>query len=120
MRRGRARLAGDEGGAGRGGGRGGAGGGGVGWGPRLFATTADELSSILEARAVAASKAEGARTAVLTMLVIMAVILGLMLSSPSIRAGFADPTAQIIALAALGAMAYGYFFLNGMIGEALE
>lgn len=93
--------------------------GGAGF-AQAFATTADELSSILEARAVAASKAEGARTAVLTMLVIMAVILGLMLSSPSIRAGFADPTAQVIALAALGAMAYGYFFLNGMIGEALE
>ncbi len=93
--------------------------GGAGF-AQAFATTADELSSILEARAVAASKAEGARTAVLSMLVIMAVIMGLMLSSPSIRAGFNDPTAQLVALGALSAMAYGYLFLNGMIQDALE
>jgi hypothetical protein len=85
-----------------------------------FATVAEELSAILEARAVAASKAEGARSAVLTMLAIMAVILGLMLSAPSIRAGYSDPTAQLVAAGALGAMAFGYAYLNGMIAEALE
>ena len=66
--------------------------GGAGF-TRAFATVAEELSAILEARAVAASKAEGARTAVLTMLAIMAGVLGLMLSAPAIRAGYADPTA---------------------------
>lgn len=48
-----------------------------------FTTTADELSAILEARAVASSKAEAARQAVLTMLVIMGIVLGMMLSSPA-------------------------------------
>lgn len=85
-----------------------------------FTTTADELSAILEARAVAGSKAEAARGAVLTMLVIMGIVLGMMLSSPSIRAGFAAPTAQLVAGAALAAMAFGYVFLNGMINDALE
>jgi len=93
--------------------------GGAGF-TRAFATVAEELSAILEARAVAASKAEGARSAVLTMLGIMAVILGIMLSSPAIRQGYADPTAQLIAAIALGAMAFGYAYLNSMIAEALE
>jgi len=86
---------------------------------KAFATTAAELSAILEARAVAGSKAEGARMAVLTMLGIMGVILMLMLSTPSIRAGYANPTAQLIAAGALGMMAFGYTYLNGMIAEAL-
>ena len=93
--------------------------GGAGF-TKAFATTAEELSAILEARAVAGSKAEGARQAVLTMLAIMAVILGIILSSPVIRSGYADPTAQTIAAAALGVMAFGYTQLNGMIADALE
>ncbi len=93
--------------------------GGAGF-TKAFATTAEELSAILEARAVAGSKAEGARQAVLTMLAIMAVILGIMLSSPVIRSGYADPTAQLIAAGALGVMAFGYTQLNGMIADALE
>jgi hypothetical protein len=87
---------------------------------KAFATTAEELSAILEARAVAGAKAEGARQAVLTMLVIMAVILGIMLSSPTIRQGYTDPTAQLVAAGALAVMGFGYVTLNGMIAEALE
>ena len=87
---------------------------------KAFATTALELSAILEARAVAGSKAEGARASVLTMLAIMAVIMAMMLSSPAIRAGYATPTAQLVAAGALGMMAYGYTYLNGMIADALE
>ena len=93
--------------------------GGAGF-TKAFATTAEELSAILEARAVASSKAEGARQAVLTMLVIMAVILGIMLSSPTIRHGYNDPTAQLVAAGALAVMGFGYVTLNGMIAEALE
>jgi hypothetical protein len=93
--------------------------GGAGF-TKAFATTAEELSAILEARAVAGSKAEAARQAVLTMLAIMAVILGIMLSSPVIRQGYADPTSQMIAAGALGVMAFGYTQLNGMIADALE
>jgi hypothetical protein len=85
-----------------------------------FTTTADELSAILEARAVASSKAEAARQAVLTMLAIMGLVLAMMLSSPTIRAGFAAPTAQLVVGAALAAMAFGYVFLSGMINDALE
>ena len=87
---------------------------------KAFATTAEELSAILEARAVASSKAEGARQSVLTMLVIMAVILGIMLASPTIRQGYRDPTAQLIAAGALAIMGFGYVTLNDMIAEALE
>jgi len=87
---------------------------------KAFATTAEELSAILEARAVAGAKAEGARQAVLTMLVIMAVILGIMLSSPTIRQGYNDPTAQLVAAGALAVMGFGYVTLNGMIADALE
>lgn len=93
--------------------------GGAGF-TKAFATTAEELSAILEARAVAGSKAEGARQSVLTMLAIMGVILVLMLSSPNIRAGYATPTSQLIAAVALGVMGFGYIYLNGMIADALE
>ncbi len=85
-----------------------------------FTTTAENLSAILEARAVAASKAEAARNAVHMMLAIIAGILLMMLSSPNIRKGFANPTVQMISLLALGAMAYGYTFLNNMINESVE
>jgi hypothetical protein len=87
---------------------------------KAFATTAEELSAILEARAVAGSKAEGARGAVLTMLVIMAIIIGIMLASPTIRQGYNDPTAQAVAAGALTVMGFGYITLNNMIAEALE
>ena len=93
--------------------------GGAGF-AKAFTTTAEELSAILEARAVAGAKAESARGAVLMMLGIMGGILLLMLSSPNIRQGFNDPVVQLIAGAALGAMAFGYVFLNGMIDDALE
>ncbi len=93
--------------------------GGAGF-TRAFATTAEELSAILEARAVAGSKAEGARQSVLTMLGIMGVILVLMLSAPSIRTGYASPTAQLIAAVALAMMGFGYLYLNSMIADALE
>lgn len=87
---------------------------------KAFATTAEELSAILEARAVASSKAAGARQSVLTMLVIMAVILAIMLASPVIRQGYRDPTAQLVAAGALAVMGFGYVTLNDMIAEALE
>lgn len=93
--------------------------GGAGF-AKAFSATAEELSAILEARAVAGSKAESARGAVLMMLAIMGGILFLMLSSPNIRQGFDNPTVQMIAFAALAAMGGGYVFLNGMIDEALE
>lgn len=85
-----------------------------------FGTTAEELSAILEARAVAASKAAGARGAVLTMLGIMAVIMALLLSSPTMRAGYNDPTAQLVTAGSLAVMGFGYLTLNNMIAEALE
>lgn len=93
--------------------------GGAGF-ARAFATTAEELSAILEARAVAGSKAESARGAVLMMLAIIAGILTLMLSSPNIRQGFDSPAVQMISLAALVTMGGGYLFLNGMIDEAMD
>ena len=93
--------------------------GGAGF-AKAFSATAEELSAILEARAVAGSKAESARSAVLMMLAIMGGILFLMLSSPNIRQGFDNPTVQMITFAALAAMGGGYVFLNGMIDDALD
>lgn len=93
--------------------------GGAGF-TRAFTTTAEELSAILEARAVAGAKAESARGAVFMMLGIMGVIMLLMLSSPNIRQGFQNPVVQVVAALALTVMALGYAFLNGMIDEALE
>ena len=93
--------------------------GGAGF-AKAFTTTAEELSAILEARAVAGAKAESARGAVHMMLAIMGGILILMLSSPNIRQGFNDPLVQLISAAALAAMGCGYMLLNGMIDEALE
>ena len=93
--------------------------GGAGF-TKAFSTTAEELSAILEARAIAGSKAESARQAVLMMLGIMGVIMLLMFSSPNIRQGFQNVTVQVITATAMAAMALGYMILNGMIDEALE
>lgn len=93
--------------------------GGTGF-AEAFATTAEEISAILEARSVASAKAEAARQAVLMMLGIMGGILILMLSSANVRAGFDDPLVQMVTLGSLGAMAFGYTYLNGMINDALE
>jgi hypothetical protein len=93
--------------------------GGAGF-AQAFTATAEHLTSILKARAVARSKAEAARNAVLTMIGIMGFILLLMLSSPQTRKGYEDPTVQLVAAACLGVMAFGYLFLNNLIDEALE
>ncbi len=85
-----------------------------------FTTVADELSAILEARAVAASKAASAKQNVHMMIGILAVITMLLFRSPEIRAGFQIPTVQIIAAVALLAMVGGYIYMTGMINEALE
>ena len=87
---------------------------------RAFAVSGDMLHTILESRAVAGSKAESARQAVWIMLGIMGVIMFMMLSSPAIRQGFREPSAQLVTLVGLGVMAYGYTFMSGMIDEALE
>ncbi len=85
-----------------------------------FTTVANELSAILEARAVAASKAASAKQNVHMMIGILAIIAILLFRSPEIRKGFQIPTVQIIAVVALLAMVGGYIYMNGMINEALE
>ncbi len=93
--------------------------GGAGF-ARAFAGSAQDLQMILEVRAVAAAKADGARSAIALLLVIMGVVIGLMATSPAMRAGYVDATAQMILMAALGTMALGHYILNGMITDALE
>jgi len=85
-----------------------------------FTTVADELSAILEARAVAASKAASAKQNIHMMIGILAFISALLFRSPEIREGFQIPTVQIIAAVALLAMVGGYVYMTGMINEALE
>lgn len=93
--------------------------GGVGF-AQAFAASAEEMQTILEVRAVAAAKAEGARNSIAILLAIMGLVIALMAASPDMREGFRDATAQTILMAALGAMAFGYYFLTGMIADALE
>ena len=93
--------------------------GGVGF-AHAFASSAEEMQTILEVRAVAAAKAEGARNSIAILLAIMGVVIALMAASPGMREGFLDVTAQTILMAALGTMAFGYYFLTGMIADALE
>ena len=85
-----------------------------------FTTVADELSAILEARAVAASKAASAKQNVHMMIVILAFISVMLFRSPEIREGFQIPTVQIIGAVAMLAMVGGYVYMNGLINEALE
>lgn len=85
-----------------------------------FRTVADELSVLLEARAVKSAKAEAVRGAVRMLLGILAIVALLYFRAPAIRAGFADPTVALVAIGAFGAMAFGYVFLNSMIDDALE
>ena len=87
---------------------------------QAFTSTAEHLTSILRARAVARSKAESARGAVLTLIAIMGVIVLLMLSAEQNRVAYQDPLVQVVSLVCLGAMALGYVVLNNMIDEALE
>jgi len=87
---------------------------------QAFTSTAEHLTSILRARAVARAKAESARNSVLTMIAIMGVIVLLMLSNEQNRIAYRDPLVQVISLVCLGAMAVGYAVLNNMIDEALE
>ena len=70
-------------------------------------------------RAVAAAKADSARTSIVMLLVIMGVVIVLMALSPGLRAGYALPTSQFVLVGALGTMAFGYYFLNGMISDVL-
>jgi len=84
-----------------------------------FTTVADELGAILEARAVASSKAASAKQNVHMMIGILAFISALLFRSPDIRAGFAIPQVKIIATGAMLAMVFGYAYINSMINDAL-
>jgi len=85
-----------------------------------FTTIADSLGAILEARAVASSKAAAAKQNVHMMIAILAFIAILLFRSPEIRQGFSIPQVQIIAAASLIAMVFGYSYMSSMIDEALE
>ena len=85
-----------------------------------FTTIADELSAILEARAVASSKAASALQNVHMMIGILAFISAMLFRSPEIRAGFAIPKVKIIVAIALMVMVFGYSYMTGMIKDALE
>ncbi|MCO6451208.1 MAG: hypothetical protein J5I90_10525 [Caldilineales bacterium] len=87
---------------------------------QAFTATAEHLTSILRARAVARAKAEAARSAVLTMLAIMGVVVLIMLSAEQNRVAYQDPFVQAFTLICLAVMALGYVLLNNMIDEALE
>ncbi len=93
--------------------------GGAGF-TQAFTSTAEHLTGILRARAVARAKAESARTAVLTMIGIMGLVMLLMMSTKQARQAYEDPTVQLISLACIGVMGLGYALLNHMIDEALE
>jgi len=85
-----------------------------------FTTVADELGAILEARAVASSKAAAAKQNVHMMIGILALIAVMLFRSPEIRQGFSIPQVQLTAAGALLAMVFGYSYMSGMIDEALE
>lgn len=85
-----------------------------------FMTMADRLSAILEARAVAGSKAESARTAVLMLIEIMAFVMVTIFNAETIRQGFSYPVVQVASIICVGLMGFGYAFMSGMIDEAME
>ena len=92
--------------------------GGTGF-SRAFARSASGLQALLEVRAVAAAKADSARNSIVMLLVIMGIVIALMALSPGLRAGYALPESQFVLVGALGTMAFGYYFLNGMISDVL-
>lgn len=93
--------------------------GGAGF-AQAFAAAAEEMQSILEVRAAAAAKAEGARSAIAMLLAIMGLVLAIMSASSDMREGFRGIAAQSVLMGALGVMAFGYAFLTGMIADVLE
>lgn len=87
---------------------------------KAFSLVSQELAAILEARAVASSKAEASRGAVTIILGVMIFISLLMLSTGQIREQLSDPLVQAVVALSVWAMAFGYKFLNTTIDEALE
>ena len=87
---------------------------------QAFVATAEEMSVILESRAVAGAYAERARGSVHMLLEILGLMLLIMLSKGRIRQSFAIPMVQMVSLLAIGAMAFGYFYMDRMISSTLE
>jgi len=85
-----------------------------------FVATAEEMSVILESRAVASAYAERARGSVHMLLEILGVMLLIMLSKGRIRQSFSIPLVQLVSLLAVGVMAFGYFYMDKMISSTLE
>ena len=85
-----------------------------------FTTVAEELSAILEARAVASSKAASARQNVHMLIGILAFIAVMMFRNEQVLRGFQNASVQLVALVSLVVMAMGYMLMNSMINEALE
>lgn len=92
--------------------------GGAGYG-EAFVMAADSLGSVLEARAVAASKGDNARGAVQVVLGAMLFILILLAGSPAFREAFYEPFVQVLYLVLAGVVAFGMKLMNDMVDEAM-
>ncbi len=86
---------------------------------RAFARAAENLSGILQGRALAASKAAGIRSSIRMVLLALVGVVLVMLRSPQFAAAMRDPLVQVVYLGMLLWVGFGWYFINGMVEEAL-
>ena len=85
-----------------------------------FSSAADNLSGVLEARAIAISKGEGARGSIRVILLALLGAILLMTTNPYTRDILQKPVIQIGYLIGLAWVALGWTFVNGTIDEAVS
>lgn len=85
-----------------------------------FGLAAESLSHVLEARAIAASKGDGARGAIRTIILALIGVTALMVTSPQVNQSFAEPMIQLAYVVIAGMVGSGYWLMNSMIEEAMS
>ncbi len=92
--------------------------GGAGY-AAAFSSAADNLSGILESRAVAASKGEGARGSIRSILLALLGAVVLMTSNPYTQDALRRPIFGLFYLALFAWIGYGWFSVNRIIDESV-
>lgn len=92
--------------------------GGVGYG-EAFVMAADSLGTVLEARAVAAAKADNARGSTWIVLGSMLFTLLVLVRSPNFQQSLAEPIIQLLYLVLAGVVAFGMKLMTDIVNDAM-
>lgn len=92
--------------------------GGAGYGD-AFVMAADSLGMVLEARAVAAAKADNARGSTWIVLGSMLFTLFVLVRSPNFQVSLAEPIIQLLYLGLAGVVAFGMKLMTDIVNDAM-